>query len=78
MATILAKFPSGAETDEVGVGRDFALALGNRGRSKTKALERSFKVAQKEEINDYCDAGLKFQTKSHLVAEACYRNGLDR
>ena len=77
MATILAKFPSGAETDEVGVGRDFALALGNRGRSKAKALKRSFKVAQKEEINDYCDAELKFQTKSHLFAEACYLNGLD-
>jgi len=78
VAIILAKFPSGAETDEVGVGSDFVLALGNRGRSKTKALKRSFEVAQKEEINDYCDAGFKVQTKSHLVAEACYRNGLDR
>ena len=77
MATILAKFPSGAETEETGVGRDFALALGNRGRSKTKALKRCFKVAQKEEINDYCDAELKFQTKSHLFAGACYLNGLD-
>lgn len=72
----MAKFPSDAEPDEGRVGRDSAIAQGNRGRLKEKALKCLSKLPKTKKLMTVMTLDSKIEQKNHVVANAYYRNGL--